>query len=35
MRNDLHSTRVLSKRMFNALDQNDKDNKNYMILGKN
>ena len=34
MRNDLHNTRVLSKRMFNALDQNDKDNNNYIILGK-
>ena len=34
IRNDLHNTRVLSKRMFNALDQNDKDNNNYIILGK-
>eukprot|EP01045_Picozoa_sp_COSAG04_P026605 COSAG04_NODE_3724_length_2581_cov_76.628928_2_plen_328_part_00 len=34
MRNDLHTTRVIGKRAFNALDQNDKDNKNYVILGK-
>ena len=35
MRNDLHTTRVVAKRAFNALDQNDKDNKNYVIQGKN
>ena len=34
MRNDLHTTRVIAKRAFNALDQNDKDNKNYVIQGK-
>ena len=34
MRNDLHNTRVITKRVFNALDQVDKDNKNYIIVGK-
>ena len=34
MRNDLHTTRVLAKRVFNALDQTDKDNNNYVIQGK-
>ena len=34
MRNDLHDTRVITKRVFNALDQVDKDNKNYIIVGK-
>ena len=34
MRNDLHDTRVITKRVFNALDQVDKDNNNYIIVGK-
>ena len=34
MRNDLHNTRVITKRVFNALDQVDKDNNNYIIVGK-
>ena len=34
MRNDLHSTRVIAKRVFNALDQTEKDNNNYVIQGK-
>eukprot|EP01046_Picozoa_sp_COSAG06_P000231 COSAG06_NODE_6_length_38168_cov_131.592398_30_plen_333_part_00 len=34
MRNDLNHTEVISKRDFNALDQLDKDNRNFIILGK-
>jgi hypothetical protein len=34
IRNDLQHTRIITKRTFNALDQNDKDSKNYMIVGK-
>ena len=34
MRNDLNNTQVIMRRVFNALDQVNKDNKNYVILGK-
>ena len=34
MRNDLNNTQVITRRAFNALDQVEKDNKNYVILGK-
>ena len=34
MRNDLNNTKVLSRRVFNALDRNDRESKNYVILGK-
>ena len=32
--NDLQHTRIITKRAFNALDQNDKDSKHYVIVGK-
>ena len=34
MRNDLNHTQVITRRAFNALDQQDKDSKNYIVLGK-
>ena len=34
MRNDLNNTKVLTRRAFNALDRNDRESKNYVILGK-
>ena len=34
VRNDLHNTRVIARRAFNALPREQKENENFIILGK-
>lgn len=34
MRNDLQNTRIIARRAFNALPREEKEGRNYFILGK-